>query len=226
MAWTTPRTWSPGETVTASLMNAHLRDNLNVLKVPINDSGKIIALSSTYLADLSGANLTGLPAPRVNLFQDAAAHQGTSTGETDASTYTLPGGTLAADGDVIYGYIKGKTAAGTSTRTIKLYWNGASVGTHTTAIASCPWLYEFWIQRLSGTTQLITTRFTGGVSTTPTLNSATPTTAMSSVMTHWDGTSPSNATLSGNVAIKTTVQDSSAGANVTQQGFFLSLLKA
>jgi len=29
MAFSTPRTWSAGETVTASLMNAHVRDNLN-----------------------------------------------------------------------------------------------------------------------------------------------------------------------------------------------------
>lgn len=33
MAWTAPRTWTPGETVTASLMNAHVRDNLNTLAV-------------------------------------------------------------------------------------------------------------------------------------------------------------------------------------------------
>jgi hypothetical protein len=31
MAWTTPRTWSPGETVTAALMNAQIRDNSNVV---------------------------------------------------------------------------------------------------------------------------------------------------------------------------------------------------
>ena len=31
MAWTTPRTWVAAETVTASLMNAHVRDNLNAL---------------------------------------------------------------------------------------------------------------------------------------------------------------------------------------------------
>lgn len=31
MAWTIPRTWNPGETVTAALMNAHVRDNLNAL---------------------------------------------------------------------------------------------------------------------------------------------------------------------------------------------------
>ncbi len=31
MAWTNPRTWIAGETVTAALMNAHVRDNLNVL---------------------------------------------------------------------------------------------------------------------------------------------------------------------------------------------------
>lgn len=28
MAWTTPRTWIPGELLTASLLNTHLRDNL------------------------------------------------------------------------------------------------------------------------------------------------------------------------------------------------------
>jgi len=31
MAWTTPRTWVAGELVTATMLNAHLRDNLNYL---------------------------------------------------------------------------------------------------------------------------------------------------------------------------------------------------
>lgn len=31
MAWSTPRTWVAGELVTASVMNAHLRDQLNAL---------------------------------------------------------------------------------------------------------------------------------------------------------------------------------------------------
>ena len=31
MAWTTPRTWTTGETVTASLLNTHVRDNLTYL---------------------------------------------------------------------------------------------------------------------------------------------------------------------------------------------------
>lgn len=30
-AWTTPRTWVSGELVTASMMNTHVRDNLNYL---------------------------------------------------------------------------------------------------------------------------------------------------------------------------------------------------
>jgi hypothetical protein len=32
LTWTTPRTWVPGELVTASMMNTHVRDNLNGLK--------------------------------------------------------------------------------------------------------------------------------------------------------------------------------------------------
>lgn len=38
MSWTTPRTWSPGETETSAIFNLHLRDQLNVIKTPM-DSG-------------------------------------------------------------------------------------------------------------------------------------------------------------------------------------------
>lgn len=38
MAWTTPRTWVAGETVTASLMNTHVRDNLDYLKTQADNS--------------------------------------------------------------------------------------------------------------------------------------------------------------------------------------------
>ena len=31
MTWTTPRTWTTGETVTAAIMNAHVRDNFNAI---------------------------------------------------------------------------------------------------------------------------------------------------------------------------------------------------
>jgi hypothetical protein len=60
MAWTTPRTWVAGELVTETVLNTDLRDNLNLLKTSISDAGKLNALSTTYLADLSGVNLTGV----------------------------------------------------------------------------------------------------------------------------------------------------------------------
>lgn len=34
MAWTAPRTWVAGETVTAALLNSHLRDNLKAIGDP------------------------------------------------------------------------------------------------------------------------------------------------------------------------------------------------
>lgn len=60
MAWVTPRTWTVGQLVAAAELNEQIRDNLTHLKLSVDNSGKIPALSSTYLADLSGANLTGL----------------------------------------------------------------------------------------------------------------------------------------------------------------------
>jgi hypothetical protein len=46
MAWTTPRTWTAGETVTASVMNTHVRDNLDYLKGVVQ--GTRVRRSSTY----------------------------------------------------------------------------------------------------------------------------------------------------------------------------------
>jgi hypothetical protein len=43
MAWSTPRTWVAGETLTASNMNTHLRDNLNAVaeRNPIIEIGDV-----------------------------------------------------------------------------------------------------------------------------------------------------------------------------------------
>lgn len=60
MAWTAPRTWVDGEVPTAALLNTHLRDNLLVLGVTRDSTGRISGLGAATLADLSSANLTGL----------------------------------------------------------------------------------------------------------------------------------------------------------------------
>lgn len=49
MAWTTPRTWSAGETVTATIMNTHVRDNLNAL------ANKAIVIS---IGDVTGGTIS------------------------------------------------------------------------------------------------------------------------------------------------------------------------
>lgn len=61
MAWTTPRTWVTGEVVTATEMNAHVRDNLNALRQAslatgtVNSTGFAACTASTIaFDDLSG----------------------------------------------------------------------------------------------------------------------------------------------------------------------------
>jgi hypothetical protein len=67
MVWTSPHTWAAADQPTADAtggvkvpMNLHVKGNMDVLKTSIDDDGKLIALSSSYVADLSGVNLTGL----------------------------------------------------------------------------------------------------------------------------------------------------------------------
>lgn len=216
MAWTTPRTWSPGETVTASLMNAHIRDNENVLKTPITDAGLIRAINGTYFSSLDGSLLTGCRATALKV--DSATHTGSGTGETDATTYTLPAGTLATDGDVLIAEVWGKTAAGASSRTLKFWWNGASIITDVTAVASGNYRIFVIIQRTGATAQSAHCM----IDRVATFNTATIA-ANTTLGTGWDNL---NATLSGPVAVKTTVQDGTAGANITQEGFILYKIAA
>lgn len=49
MAWTTPRSWVPGELVTALMLNTHIRDNLNILKTSINDDGTLNVSSKPFI---------------------------------------------------------------------------------------------------------------------------------------------------------------------------------
>lgn len=80
MAWTTPRTWTTGELVTAAIMNAHVRDNFNAL-APIT-LGQIVTGNGTAPAFLSvGAN---------NLFlvADSACTAGMKWGNAKWTSFT------------------------------------------------------------------------------------------------------------------------------------------
>lgn len=60
--WTTPRTWTVDELVTASMMNTHIRDNLTVLKDPPSDSyvaneASDYTTTSTSFVDVDATNL-------------------------------------------------------------------------------------------------------------------------------------------------------------------------
>ncbi len=57
MGWSTPRTWVADEVVTAAIMNTHIRDQLDVLKVTRDPQGRITDLSSSTVASLASANL-------------------------------------------------------------------------------------------------------------------------------------------------------------------------
>lgn len=60
MAWTVPKTWVADELVDQLDLNTYIRDNMLILKTPMDDTGKIIAIDSTRFANLSGTNLTGV----------------------------------------------------------------------------------------------------------------------------------------------------------------------
>ena len=60
MAWSTPKTWTTGELVTAAQLNAHLRDNLNVvnptaIQILVDGGGAAISTGSIMDFSIAGA---------------------------------------------------------------------------------------------------------------------------------------------------------------------------
>lgn len=88
MAWTSPRTWTTSELVSASIMNTHVRDNLSVTAPGVAASGD--AYKNACFA--TAANTVDfLPAPYY-IFKDAS---GTEVDNT-ASEVTLASGSVSA----------------------------------------------------------------------------------------------------------------------------------
>jgi len=63
MSWSTPRTWTAGELATASLLNTHLRDQLDFLKAPPTGSKTLneaanYTTNATSFADVDSTNLS------------------------------------------------------------------------------------------------------------------------------------------------------------------------
>lgn len=88
MVWTSPRTWVSGETVTAALLNTHLRDNLKAL----GDAW------TSYTPTLTGMSLgNGTMSARYiqaghTLFLRVRIAAGTTTTYSGSVTISLPSG--------------------------------------------------------------------------------------------------------------------------------------
>lgn len=143
MAWTAPRTWVAGELVTATLLNVHLRDNLDALKAPptltyeINNPSNYTTTSATF-TDVDATNLalaiTTTGGDVLCVFQGSLAHStstdsvrfdiavdGTRKGSTNGLITLRPanaGTTFAVQFIVVY-LVEGLSAG---SHTFKLQW--------------------------------------------------------------------------------------------------------
>ena len=126
MGFTTPRTWVAGETVTDTIMNTHVRDNL------------------TYLG-------TGI----IRLDVNTTAVGNVGAGEDDLMTYTLPASTLSVDGMGVRITAWGITANNANAKTVKMYFGSTNVGSlicTTNTIEG--WVHQAVIIRTGATAQL------------------------------------------------------------------------
>lgn len=106
MAWTTPRTWTTGEVVTAAIMNTHVRDNLDDLDRRTTLSGNTIATAETTTSTAYADLTTSGPAVTVTVGANGRAlvalyASAANTADTGAvfMSFAVSGATTIAAGD-------------------------------------------------------------------------------------------------------------------------------
>jgi hypothetical protein len=90
MVWTTPRTWIPGETVTASLLNTHVRDDFNVVKTQIDNDGSLRLGLKGFGFNAGQGNAAGSGNTQLTSFDT----------NVPAGYVSQPGDALCVEGDV------------------------------------------------------------------------------------------------------------------------------
>ena len=136
MAWTAPKTWAALDVPTAALFNAHIRDNMLILKTPFSDDGKVRAIDATCFASLAGTNLTGVgKLAAANTW--TAGKQNYNAGATTRviiPTLDVTGaaaGSMAVEGDYLH-YM--------SATAVEWRWLGADVGLQAGSIPGSIWI--------------------------------------------------------------------------------------
>lgn len=124
MAWTTPRTWAAGETLTAALLNTHLRDNLIAVGTPRRC--QITASSTTDVPD----NAWTLISFDGEVYDSDAMH---STGTNPSRV------TANATGDYAVHAAVGWAANNTGMRGLQVRKNAAGSPSGGTAVAQRNW---------------------------------------------------------------------------------------
>jgi hypothetical protein len=140
MAWLTPRTWTPGETVTAAMMNQHVRDNLNVLKTSIGDDGAIVipARAARFLMTTTSGGFAVWGTEEFN--DDPALYvrqtPNTEVKVTEAGVYVITWGHAVAGATVDTGYAGTLQENGSSLATTGTHSGntGGNVSTDSTTI--------------------------------------------------------------------------------------------
>ena len=144
MAWTAPRTWVSGETVTAALMNTHVRDNFNMTApAVVTTKGDLVAATAANTITRLAVGVNGNI-----LVADSAATPGvrwsntskTASAGTGISIGLDPTITAAANSDALYAlninstFAKGAFTGLTAYGIVVQPFGQSGAGTVTTAI--------------------------------------------------------------------------------------------
>jgi hypothetical protein len=138
MSWVNPKTWAPGEMVTAPLANQHIRDNFSVLSAQVDTTN-------------------GYPQPCLKSYAYSSG-QGNAAGGSDTEltsyAFTIPAGGLAGPGDMLLfeGLFTNSSTAGAWTGKISFDGGSTKITLVTSSTVSTSARFRLWLTRRTQTT--------------------------------------------------------------------------
>jgi hypothetical protein len=143
-----------------------------------------------------------------SLFSSTTSAANVSTGETDLITYSMPGSTLAVNGQKVRVTAFGDDVNNANLKSIRIYFGATVIGAITGQTTPTGWLASGIVIRTGAATQVAF----GGV----TMHTGTQT----------ETSSAPAETLSNAITIKVTGQSGTASGDVTAKGLIVELIPA
>jgi hypothetical protein len=136
-------------------------------RIPVGTNGQYLGADSTNALGVSYQTIPTVGGVATVLNVNTTQVGNVGGGTDDLITFSVPGGTLANNGEYLHGVMAGSFAGNINSKTLTAVFGSTTFFTSgaLSVVSAADWSLEFWIYRITATTQLIIAMYTSSFGT-------------------------------------------------------------